>query len=133
MTCTQTLASLPFATSTLGSVISRRAQYGSASRCSLPGAAAAPVNCTSPSMTVAPTAKATTAPSWVLTPVAADSVAAGAAVASGAHVSADPPSVYATTLAVGPFGGGGIAPGARRAGSRGTVSGSDRPFRPAAT
>src|SRR6266404_6461759 len=50
VTCTQTFSSLPPLTVTAGSVIGFFAQYGSASRCSLPGVGALPENSIEPSM-----------------------------------------------------------------------------------
>src|SRR5207249_10070849 len=50
LTCTQPFSSLPFVTSTAGSVMVFFAQRGSASGCSLPGVGAFPVKSTSPSM-----------------------------------------------------------------------------------
>src|SRR5437016_6092148 len=50
VTCTQTFSSLPFFTRTEGSVMVFFAQYGSASRCSLPGVGALPPKSTVPSM-----------------------------------------------------------------------------------
>src|SRR5438874_9280429 len=56
VTCTQTFSSLPPFTSTDGSVMVFLAQYGSASRCSLPATGALPVKSTLPSMVSAMTA-----------------------------------------------------------------------------
>src|SRR2546428_11394140 len=50
VTCAQTVSNVPSFTSPEGSVVGFFAQKGSASRCSLPGVGACPVNSSSPSM-----------------------------------------------------------------------------------